>query len=85
VGIAWQQALAADFKFSLYAPDGSHPSPEGSYLAACVFYATLLGKSPEGLPAQVKKGRQVLVKLDPAIARRLQTIAWKTVKGKASE
>ena len=32
----------------LYAPDGHHPSRLGSYLAACVFYATLTGESPEG-------------------------------------
>lgn len=33
----------------LYAPDGSHPSLAGSYLAACVLYATITGKSPIGL------------------------------------
>lgn len=35
----------------LYASDGSHPSPLGTYLAACVFYATLSGKTPVGLKA----------------------------------
>lgn len=35
----------------LYSDDGSHPSALGSYLAACVFYATLTGASPEGLSA----------------------------------
>jgi len=33
----------------LYAADGSHPSLQGSYLAACVFLATLTGTSPVGI------------------------------------
>lgn len=42
--------------YRLYAPDGSHPSRLGSYLAACVFAATHLGVDPttlEYLPAGV--------------------------------
>lgn len=35
--------------FRLYSDDGSHPSPLGTYLAACVIYATITGESPEGL------------------------------------
>jgi hypothetical protein len=35
--------------YQLYSSDGSHPSSAGSYLAACVFYATLTGQSPVGL------------------------------------
>ena len=31
---------------NLYAPDESHPSPYGSYLAACTFYASLYKESP---------------------------------------
>ena len=30
----------------LYAPDGSHPSDEGGYLAACVLWGTLTGENP---------------------------------------
>ena len=37
----------------LYFSDGSHPSPAGSYLAACTFYATLFHASPVGLPGKV--------------------------------
>jgi Domain of unknown function (DUF4886) len=33
----------------LYATDGSHPSLSGSYLAACVLFATLTHSSPVGL------------------------------------
>ena len=35
----------------LYAKDESHPSFEGSYLIACVFFAVLTGRSPVGLAA----------------------------------
>jgi PKD repeat protein len=34
----------------LYNADGSHPSLHGSYLAACVFYASVYRKSPLGAP-----------------------------------
>ncbi len=34
--------------------DFAHPSPIGSYLDACVFFATLSGQSPVGLPAKMK-------------------------------
>jgi hypothetical protein len=80
VGIAWQHALADDSNLVLHADDGSHPSAAGTYLAACVFYATLLDKSPVGLPSEIKKGRQTLLKIDPALAKRLQEVAWKTVQ-----
>nr|WP_290223520.1 DUF4886 domain-containing protein [Trichocoleus desertorum] len=49
VGMAWQTALAQRPDLQLWESDGSHPSLAGSYLAACVFYAVLYGKSPEGL------------------------------------
>ena len=58
VGIAWKKALAADPSFVLHRPDKSHPNPTGTYLAACVFYATLLDKSPVGLPGKIEARRQ---------------------------
>jgi hypothetical protein len=33
----------------LYLTDGSHPSHLGTYLAACTFYASLMGESPVGI------------------------------------
>lgn len=80
VGLAWRAALTDDDKIALYAKDKSHPSPVGSYLAACVFYATLLDRNPEGLPAEVRKGDKPLLEVEPALARRLQKVAWKTVR-----
>jgi len=44
--------LQSDGLFAqLYSNDGSHPSAAGSYLAACVIYATISGHSPIGLAA----------------------------------
>ena len=41
VGAAWQEVRATHPEIQLYQGDGSHPSVEGTYLAACVFYCTL--------------------------------------------
>lgn len=53
VGEAWRAAYA-DLSFtgnekSLYVIDGKHPSPLGSYLAACTLYASIFKESPVGL------------------------------------
>jgi hypothetical protein len=80
VGMAWKKALAADPKLVLHQPDKSHPNPRGSYLAACVFYATLLDKSPVGLPGQLKKGARRLVGIPPEEATTLEEIAWQVVQ-----
>jgi hypothetical protein len=46
VGIAWQLLLAEHDTPALHAPDGSHPTFAGSYLAACTFYAALFQGDP---------------------------------------
>jgi Domain of unknown function (DUF4886) len=48
VGLAWAQALRLKPELELWASDGMHPSLQGSYLSACVFYALLYGKDPTG-------------------------------------
>ena len=56
VGIAWQRFLAThDGKppIALHDPDESHPTLAGSYLAACVFFATLFGQTPDGVDAEL--------------------------------
>jgi hypothetical protein len=80
VGAAWKNALAADPALVLHQADKSHPGPKGSYLAACVFYATLLGRSPVGLPGEISRAGRVLVRVAPEEAKSLQEIAWKTVQ-----
>lgn len=49
-GEAWRDVIATTPAFDLYLPDESHPSLHGSYLNACVFYATIYRRSPVGLP-----------------------------------
>lgn len=44
-GEAWRKSIALNPSLELYSSDQSHPSLEGSYLTACVFYETLFHKS----------------------------------------
>ena len=48
-GAAWAAVRAADPTIDLWQADGSHPSVAGTYLAACVVYASIFGTSPVGL------------------------------------
>jgi hypothetical protein len=48
-GIAWKRSREADSTINLWSGDNSHPSVAGSYLTACVFYATMLRENPVGL------------------------------------
>ena len=67
VGVAWKYVRDNHPMINLYSGDGSHPSPEGTYLAACTFYASVFRKSPVG--AAYTFG------LDPTIAGQLQNAA----------
>lgn len=49
VGEAWHAAQGKSPPLDLWLDDGSHPNPKGTYLAACVFYAVITGRSPVGL------------------------------------
>lgn len=51
VGEAWDKVRQEHPEVDLYAGDGVHPSAQGTYLAACVFYATLLNKPSVGASA----------------------------------
>ncbi len=71
VGVAWQNVQNQNSQINLWQDDGSHPTPEGTYLAACVFYADIFQKSPEGLSYQAN--------LPAATAHALQKAAADTV------
>ena len=43
-GLAWKTVGIMRPDINLYADDGSHPSPAGSFLTACVFYGVLIGQ-----------------------------------------
>jgi hypothetical protein len=49
VGIAWQKVRSSyDGQIDLYNSDGTHPSFVGSYLTACLLYASICDRSPVG-------------------------------------
>jgi hypothetical protein len=50
VGIAWKEALEADRDLPLYGPDGYHPAPAGTLLAALAIYARLSGRDVRSIP-----------------------------------
>ena len=49
VGVAWSAMVNQPAPPVLWQDDGSHPTEAGTYLAACVFYATIFRESPRGL------------------------------------
>jgi hypothetical protein len=92
VGIAWQKVRQENPAIALYAADGSHPSPAGSYLIACVLVGSLNQNSVVAdMPASVSghsvsdagevdmARRAPLVSLPPEAAREIRTIAKSVV------
>src|SRR6266498_788662 len=71
VGLAWLAAVKGHPELNLWQEDGSHPSEEGTYLAACVFYAVIFKESPVGLTYRADLSKET--------AGTLQAIASKTV------
>ena len=71
VGRAWQKFLAKYDTPALHDRDESHPTLAGSYLAACVFLASLFNENPTGIPTQ-------LAGVDDKQAAALQRVAWQT-------
>jgi len=89
VGLAWKRVREQHPEIELFQPDGSHPTPAGSYLAACVIYSALFDQSPAGLPGRIggnpvnldtgkveEDKTAVLVDLQPGEIRTLQSTAW---------
>lgn len=68
VGDAFARAGATASEITLYRDDGIHPTPAGTYLAACVFYRVLTGRAASGLSYRPWPMRR-------ATAARLQEIA----------
>lgn len=63
VGEAWRGAWRRDPEVPLYGPDGFHPTPTATYLAALVIYQQITGRSPVGLPpgTQMSTARALLL------------------------
>ncbi len=49
VGEAWKAVLSTNPELVLHSSDNSHPSYDGTYLAACVFYAIFWNETPVGI------------------------------------
>ena len=78
IGIAWKLALKTDPSRTFwYDGDDSHPSYEGTYLATCTLFSTLLGISPEG---NAYEGRP----LDSLTTRYYQRLAYHAVQAYGS-
>ena len=77
-GPAWLTVRRDRPDINLYNPDKGHPSLNGSYLTACVFYGVLTGQTPVGNAFTAVGGGQVEV--DKQVASYLQQVAWATVR-----
>ncbi|MDO9023670.1 hypothetical protein [Zwartia sp.] len=75
VGLAFAEAYKRDPALKLHKSyDGSHPSRDGTYLAAATVYAALYGRSPVG------NTFDAFGEVDPKTRLLLQQVAWDTVK-----
>ncbi len=79
-GDAWRIARKKDPELALYSPDGLHPTPAGTYLAALGFFGLLYGASPVGLPAKLDLPGGASITLAPGQARVLQEAAEEAAK-----
>jgi lysophospholipase L1-like esterase len=73
-GAAWQAAWSRAPGLPLYGPDGFHPSPLGTYLAALVVCAGLTGQAPPAVAFSVARPGFRLV-VSEARARLLRSAA----------
>jgi hypothetical protein len=71
-GLAFARVRKLQPELNLYAPDRRHPSPAGTYLATCVTYAALTGRTPVGVAYD--QG------LDQQTVQLLRKAAWDTVQ-----
>ena len=70
VGLAYANSTKVHPEIDLYTSDKRHPSKAGTYLSACVMYASVFQTSPVG--------NSYTFDLDTNIALNLQKIAWAT-------
>jgi len=79
-GEAWRAALEQDPAIPLYGPDGYHPAPLGTYLAALVVYEKVTGHDARLLPP-VAVVAGIMLSASEQRVRFLQGIAHETVAG----
>ncbi|TNE70753.1 hypothetical protein EP331_11285 [bacterium] len=90
VGLVWDD-LRTNPNINLYADDGGHPSPMGSYVSAVTLYATLMADNPLGLSGVISGNplsstgerslnKELIINLTTEDAKVIQEASWKVVK-----
>ena len=74
VGFAWLMVRRQSPQLDLWQADGSHPTEQGTYLAACVFYSVIFKKSPEGLTFTAQQPIETAQLLQKTAAETILTI-----------
>ena len=79
VGTAFRLFQEKHPEIPIFTSDNKHPSAVGSYLAACVFYKILTGKSPLGLSRRFERkdeyGKKIfLMMVEKGVATKCQSI-----------
>ena len=77
VGESWRRWYKKHPDKPLHTGDMSHPTPAGSYLAACVIYSTLTKTAADKLPPRIMPSQ---LRLTTAQARELQKTAAATLR-----
>lgn len=78
-GMAFEQVKQSSPHVQMFQDRGGHPTPEATYLIACVFYAAIYVKSPEGVPNSLSVGGST-VTIAPGDAAVMQQAAWQAVQ-----
>ncbi|MBI5818769.1 MAG: hypothetical protein HZA88_07260 [Verrucomicrobia bacterium] len=71
----WGPNPSEEETLDLYHKDKGHPGPKGTYIYACLLYATITGKTPEGLACEFKSIRGGIT-LTQEEAAKMQKAAW---------
>ena len=78
-GYAWMKYLgpspSEEQRLDLYHPDKGHPGPKGTYIYACLLYAVITGKTPEGLTSEFPNLRGGIT-IARQEATNMQKAAW---------
>ncbi|QCK16264.1 hypothetical protein DCC35_16715 [Mangrovivirga cuniculi] len=90
VGEAWQMARQNNPDIDLYDPDGTHPSPTGTYLIACMFLNQLTGLPVNDIPKRIqttdRNGQKLYLMIQPQLqADYLQAIVMEIAKSGKGE
>ena len=78
-GMAMEKAKQGLPHRTFFQDAGGHPTPETTYLIACVFYATIFDRTPEGLTNAVTTATGT-VTVPPSDAVAMQRYAWEALQ-----